>query len=118
MAIPDDAFAYHLVPIDSWEAAPPGAPFRASSLEGEGFIHLTHSRADLLDVANRYYCVDPRPFVVLSVFLPRLTAPWRYDGDIRYPHVYGPLDREAITAIEPMLRSADGSFLQFDLARG
>ena len=118
MADPRRRGAYHLVPLEAWDAAPAGEAYRAGSLADEGFVHLTHRRDDLVDVGNRYYRDDPRPYVVLSILLPRLTAPWRYDGDDRYPHVYGPIDRDAITEVHPMLRSADGTFLQFDLARG
>ena len=62
-----DPIAYHLVPADAWEAAPPDEPFRAASLEDEGFVHLTHGAADLVDVANAYYRDDRRPFVVLTI---------------------------------------------------
>ena len=114
MAIPNEAAAYHLVPVDSWESAPASEPFRPASLADEGFVHLTHDRLDLIDVANRYYREDPRPFVVLGILLPRLTAPWRYDGDPRYPHVYGVIDRAAIVGVDPILRESDGTFLSFD----
>ena len=114
MAIPNEAGAYHLVPVDAWESAPAEEPFRAASLEDEGFVHLTHDWPDLVDVANRYYREDPRPFVALGISLPRLTAPWRYDGDHRYPHVYGAIDRAAILGVDPMLRAPDGTFLAID----
>jgi uncharacterized protein (DUF952 family) len=66
--------------------------------------------ADLVEVANGYYREDPRPFVVLTIALRWLTAPWRYDGDERYPHVYGPLDRAAITEVRPIARDANDVF--------
>jgi uncharacterized protein (DUF952 family) len=102
--------AYHLVPAVVWDAAPPDEPFRAASLEDEGFVHLTHGMADLVEVANAYYRDDPRPFVVLTIALRWLTVPCRYDGDERYPHVYGPLDRAAITEVRPIERDANDLF--------
>jgi uncharacterized protein (DUF952 family) len=114
MAIPDKADAYHLVPVESWDSAPTDEPFHAASLEDEGFVHLTHDWQDLIDVGNRYYREDPRAYVVLGILLPRLTSPWRYDGDPRYPHIYGPINRSAITGVDPMLRAADGTFLRFE----
>lgn len=102
--------AYHLVRAVVWDTARPDEPFRAASLEDEGFVHLTHGMADLVDVANAYYRDDPRPFVVLTVALRWLTAPWRYDGDERYPHVYGPINREAITEVRPIERDASALF--------
>jgi uncharacterized protein (DUF952 family) len=102
--------AYHLVPVETWDAASSAEPFRAASLDEEGFIHLTHGMADLVDVGNRYYGADPRPYIALTIALRWLTSPWRYDGDQRYPHVYGPLDRNAITEVRPISRDADGTF--------
>jgi uncharacterized protein (DUF952 family) len=107
---PRDPIAYHLVPADVWAAAPRDQPFRAASLDVEGFIHLTHSMADLVDVANAFYGDDPRPHVVLTVARRWVSVPWRYDGDVRYPHVYGPLDRAAITEVRPIPRDLDGTY--------
>ena len=103
--------AYHLVPAAAWDSASADGPFRPASLEGEGFVHLTHRMADLVDVANALYRDQPGPHVVLTIALNRLRVPWRYDGDERYPHVYGPLDRTAITEVRPILRDAAGMFI-------
>lgn len=102
--------AYHLVPVEAWESAPLDEPFRAASLRNEGFVHLTHRMVDLIEVANLFYRGDPRPFLVLTIARRRVTAPWRYDGDERYPHVYGPIDRGAITEVRPIERDPDGTF--------
>jgi len=110
--------AYHLVPASAWDAGPLNRPFRPASLETEGFVHLTHSMPDLVDVANALYSDEPGPHLVLTIALERVSAPWRYDGDERYPHVYGPLDRTAITQVRPMDRGASGAFLGMDRAGG
>lgn len=102
--------AYHLVPAAIWDAARDDESFRVASLDDEGFVHLTHGMADLVDVGNRYYREDPRPYVALAIALRWLTSPWRYDGDERFPHVYGPLDRAAITEVRPIPRDDDGTF--------
>jgi uncharacterized protein (DUF952 family) len=106
--------AYHLVPTEVWDAAPAAEPFRAASLADEGFVHLTHTMTDLVDVANAFYRADPRSQVVLTIALRWLTSPWRYEGDERYPHVYGPLDRAAITEVRPITREADGTYLPIE----
>jgi uncharacterized protein (DUF952 family) len=110
--------AYHLVPAAAWDAAPADRPFRPASLETEGFVHLTHGMADLVDVANALYRDEPGPHLVLTIALARLVAPWRYDGDERYPHVYGPLDRAAITEVRPIPRDATGAFVGFEREDG
>jgi uncharacterized protein (DUF952 family) len=108
--------AFHLVPAAAWDAAPRDEPFRAASLADEGFVHLTHRPADLVDVANAYYRNEPGPYVVLTIDLDRLTSPWRYDGDARYPHAYGPLDRAAITDVRPIERGRSGTFFPLEPA--
>ena len=102
--------AYHLAPEAAWAGTAADAPFRAASLETEGFVHLTHRMTDLVDVANEFYLDEAGPHVVLTIALRRLDAPWRYDGDERFPHVYGPLSRRAITEVRVIPRDADGTY--------
>jgi uncharacterized protein (DUF952 family) len=107
---------FHLTPADWWEAADPAAPLTAPSLETEGFIHCTTGADEMVTTANRHYRGDPRPFVVLTIDLGRLTAPVGVDDAARiHPHVFGPLDRAAIRGVQPMPRAADGTFLPFVL---
>jgi uncharacterized protein (DUF952 family) len=106
------SITYHLTPVEWWEAADPAQPLSAPSLAEEGFIHCTTGTDELIATANRHYRDDPRPFVVLTVELDRVTAPVRIE-DARgiYPHVHGPIDRAAIVAVAPVPRDADGAFL-------
>ena len=63
-------------------------------------------------MANRYYRADPRPHVVLDVDLARVSAPAIYEDEARqFPHVYGPIEREAVRRVRRMTRAADGTFL-------
>jgi len=102
---------YHLVPSDVWAASVPTAPYEAGSLADEGFIHCTDGAEALLATANRHYGSDPRPFVVLTVDLDAAGSPWRIDDPERiYPHVFGPIDRDAILTVAPLTRDADGRF--------
>lgn len=103
---------FHLVPEPLWTAADAGTPYCHASLEMEGFIHCTDGRDAVVAVGNRYYRDDPRPFVILTVDLDRAGSPWRVEPPgSPYPHVYGPIDRAAIVGVEPMRRSADGTFV-------
>ncbi len=114
MPVPVDPMAYHLVATVTWTAAPLDEPFRPTSLDAEGFVHLTHHMADLVDVANDLYRHESGPHVVLTIALRWLSTPWRYDGDDRYPHVYGPLDRRAITEVRSIARDMAGAFLPIE----
>jgi uncharacterized protein (DUF952 family) len=109
----------HLVPAAVWAALADDAPLRPASLDDEGFVHCTTGADEMVATANRHYRADPRAFVVLTVDLARVTAPWRYDSaDTRYPHVYGELPRDAIVRAEPIQRAADGAFVAIGDAGG
>ena len=100
---------YHLVPRDEFD--PDADEYRPAGFAAEGFVHTTRDPALLAAVGNRYYRGDPRPYLVLTIDLARVRAPWRYDAAGEdYPHVYSPLNREAIVAVHPAPRGADGTF--------
>lgn len=106
---------FHLAPAETWAASDPEEPLRAPSLEEEGFIHCTTGAAEMVATANRHYRDDPRPFVVLTVDLDRVSSPVRTeDAAGIYPHVFGPIDRAAVIAAVPIPRTVDGTFLPFD----
>lgn len=101
---------YHLVPVVAWEAAT-DAPFLPAAYSQDGFIHTTHTAVAVAAAGNRYYTADSRPYYALAIDLRRVTSPWRYDGDTRFPHIYGALNRDAVLAALPAPRTPDGTFL-------
>ncbi len=106
---------YHLVPADVWATSDPSVPYVAGSLADEGFIHCTDGDDALIETANRHYLADPRPFVVLTVDLDAAGSPWRIEDPGRiYPHVFGPIDRDAIRAVAPIIRDAAGRFIAIE----
>jgi len=51
--------------------------------------------------------------VLLSVAVDRLRAPLRYEqgdagSDERFPHLYGPLDVDAVLSVAPFVEGPDG----------
>ncbi len=61
--------------------------------------------------ADRYYRDDPRPYVAITIDLERAGSPWRIEDPAGiYPHVYGPIEREAIVAVQHVRRAPDGRF--------
>ena len=108
---------HHLVPAEVWVAADPGAPYAATSLATEGFIHCTDGVAALGVTFDRYYADDARPFLALTLDLDALDVPWRYDvAGSPYPHVYGTIARAAIVSIERVARGQDGRFVGLEPA--
>lgn len=101
---------YHLVPAEELDLS--AAEYVPASYAREGFIHTTRRLSLLPEVGNRYYRGDPRPYLLLVIDLDRVGVMWRYDAaGEEYPHIYGPLAREAILEVRPVPRAPDGSFL-------
>jgi uncharacterized protein (DUF952 family) len=102
---------YHLVPQSTWKQAE-FAPYRAASLESEGFIHCSN-RNQLAWAANRFYANESE-LLVLSLDVARLTSPVRDEdpgcGE-QFPHIYGPINPEAVVQVEELLRGADGRWM-------
>ena len=99
---------YHLVLRGAWEQKAAG-PYRADSLASEGFIHCSFAER-VAWAANRFYA-DAVDLLVLHMDAGRLTSPLREEpcetGET-FPHIYGPLNREAVVKVEPLTRGVDG----------
>jgi glutathione S-transferase len=99
------------VPEEEFAADGP-EPYVPKAFAAEGFIHCTDGAEELARTANRYYRADPRTFVALVIDVRRVAPPVRYEDEAHiYPHIYGALNRDAIVAVVPVPRAADGSFL-------
>lgn len=105
---------FHLLPREVWLDHDPRAAYVAPSLVSDGFIHCTDGAAELVATANRYFRDDPREFVALLIDLDAAGSPWRTDDPSGiYPHVYGPIDPEAILEVRPVRRGPDGRFIDW-----
>jgi uncharacterized protein (DUF952 family) len=91
---------YHIVLPDDW-AAFDTQLYRAKSLETEGFIHCSFS-AQLNSVIDRYYARE-QEVVVLEIetdqLMSRVLNEPSTANDI-YPHIYGPINRDAIVSVK------------------
>ncbi len=104
----------HLTPAEVWSRQEHGGLYLPDAYDQDGFIHLTIGATNLMDVANLFYANDPRDYLVLTLDKMNITSPIRFDDDSgRYPHVYGPLDVDAVVAVDTMRRDAGGTFLGF-----
>lgn len=111
----DPPVTYHLVPREVWLAAATSAHYLPEAYAADGFIHCTDGVAEMIAVGNRYYQGDPRPYVVLAISRARLTAPVRYEDPRRiFPHIYGPLNTDAVANVLPVRRDTDGKFVAID----
>ncbi len=105
---------FHMVPQEYYEAQPADKAYLPEPMASgrEDFIHCTDGVENLAATGNKYYARDHRPFVVLVLDLARVQAPVKYEDPNRiFPHIYGPLNREAILEVRPFPRAEDGTFL-------
>jgi glutathione S-transferase len=107
---------YHLAQDHQWREAQAAGEYRISTLGRTlaevGFIHCS-SAAQVAHAANRYYR-ETTGLLLLTIDADRLRAPLRYDAvpdaDEPYPHVYGPLNIDAVVRVEPYAAGPDGAF--------
>lgn len=108
---------YHLTTAGDWAAGKAAGAYaistRGQTLDDVGFLHASQPR-QLAPVANSYYRDAGEPLVVLVIDTDLLTSPWRYDQvpgqPDPFPHIYGPLNPGAVTAVLPLEPGPDGKF--------
>jgi len=107
---------YHIAFAADWDRAVAVGAYRIStrgaSLEDQGYIHASQAHQVAL-VANAIYR-DARHLVILTIDPERLRSELRYekmpDADDPFPHIYGPLNTDAVVRTEPFEPDADGTF--------
>lgn len=96
---------YHLIPKSAWDQRGEG-PYRADSLATQGFIHCSNLD-QVVRVANWFYADQP-DMLLMEIDVQKLTASIRDEdpgiGE-RFPHVYGPINPEAIVGVQAMERA-------------
>ncbi|MCO5181368.1 MAG: DUF952 domain-containing protein [Candidatus Promineofilum sp.] len=102
----------HITARDDWEAAQAKGDYRLDSLETEGFIHCSTPQ-QVLGPANEFY--RGRSDLVLLVIDParleaRLVYEDLYESGAIFPHIYGPLNLDAVINVLPFPPTADGTF--------
>ena len=102
----------HITRREDWETAVTTPPYRADSLETEGFIHCSTS-AQVLGPANEFYR-GQTDLVLLMIDSSKTTAAIIYEDchetGQQFPHIYGPLNLDAVIKIVDFPPNADGSF--------
>ncbi|MEZ4565001.1 MAG: DUF952 domain-containing protein [Thermomicrobiales bacterium] len=109
---PATGLTWHLSPEPHWAAHAGKASYTPERFAEEGFIHCTNGDERLIEVGNRYYTADPRPFLALQVDLAAAGSPAIYeDPEQVYPHIYGELATAAVRQVRRIVRGADGAFV-------
>lgn len=103
---------YHITSAIDWQQAMAAGSYTPPAFASEGFMHCCHL-PQLVAVGQRYYR-GQTGLVVLCIDPAQVTAPLRHEPaagrDELFPHLYGPLNLEAVRRAVPFLPQADGTF--------
>jgi uncharacterized protein (DUF952 family) len=103
---------YHITSGQEWESSLATGQYAAVSLGSEGFIHFSGA-SQVIATANRYY-KGQWGLVLLQVDVKRLAAELKYEkapsGEL-FPHLYGPLNLDAVQKVYPFEPEGNGEFI-------
>jgi uncharacterized protein (DUF952 family) len=107
---------YHIAYQRDWAEARSVGRYTVStrgvSLSDQGFIHAS-TAGQVADAANQFYAGED-DLIVLVINERLLEAPVRYEqvgeGDDVFPHIYGPLNVDAVLDTRPLQPGARGTF--------
>ena len=102
----------HIAERSDWERAAKQDEYVPASLEAEGFVHASTAYQTLLP-ANLFYR-GRRGLVLLAIDQRNLLSEIRWEEPQptveAFPHIYGPVNVDAVVAVEPFAPGADGTF--------
>ena len=106
------ATIFHITTREQWRLAVANGHYTHESLSREGFIHSS-TREQVTGVANARFAGQDG-LVLLCIETIDVTPDIHYesppDSDELYPHIYGPLNLDAVREVVDFPPSADGSF--------
>ena len=111
---------YHITSRSAWNEARERGDYRAESLETEGFIHCS-TESQVVPVAERFYA-GLSDLLLLVIEPARLASDLKWEppaggtpppgipeGDL-FPHVYGPINLDAVVQVLDLQANPDGKF--------
>jgi uncharacterized protein (DUF952 family) len=106
----------HILKRSEWDEAIRNGSYAPPSVASEGFIHCS-TIEQVVETANLYFRGQPE-LVVLSIDEARLASPLKYEGpasagerpDSLFPHLYGPLNLDAVNCTCDFPCDANGLF--------
>lgn len=107
---------FHIATRDAWEKAQAAGSYEIESLQTEGFIHFSTPEQVLAVAEHRFR--GRQDLILLAINPDKLQAELRYEdgkapaGHIeQFPHLYGPLNLDAVERSAVFFAGEDGSFL-------
>ena len=113
----DRPIILHILSRAQWDFAKRSGTYRPPSLEAEGFIHCS-AIGQVIDTANLFYRAQP-DLLVLRIDQRKLTSRLVFEAPVTasdtrprtlFPHLYGPLNLDAVIDATELPCATDGSF--------
>lgn len=93
---------YHLTTVEHWQTALLKGEYIAPNLKEEGFIHCCED-SQVNMIKSRFYA-DSTELVMLILDTEKLTSQfifeWSPSFEATFPHVYGPINLDAVVGVE------------------
>ena len=103
---------YHITNLTNWLKALGNKYYEPESLETEGFIHCS-PKEKIIEVANSFYR-GQKDLLLLSIEESKVEREIiredLYQHGFEYPHIYGPLNLDAVTEVNDLSCSRNGLF--------
>lgn len=102
----------HITTQAAWQAAQQQGVYSHPSLEAEGFIHCSQPE-QVAATAERFFR-GQTGLVLLWIGRDRLTAPLKFEPASdhgTFPHLYGPLNLDAVQHVNALVADAQGQFI-------
>lgn len=101
----DAEIIYHITTEAEWHAAQAEGYYAAASLASEGFIHCS-TEEQVTGVLGRYF-KGKTDLVALKIEVAKLVHPPKFElapsVNEMFPHIYGPVNIDAVKAVERLV---------------
>lgn len=104
------AVIFHITSRAAWEAARATGSYRGDTLDSEGFIHCSLAHQVVFVANDRFR--GQQGLVLLQIDTARAAPEIKYEGagEELFPHIYGPLDVEAVSKVYDFVPDEHGLF--------
>lgn len=104
----------HITTKQAWDEARRAGTYTADTLAEQGFIHCSLPNDEQLIAVANFLFAWQSDLVVLLIAPERLHAELKWEeyepGSQLFPHLYGPLNLDAVVDVIPLPPQEDGKF--------
>ena len=105
-------FIFHISTRHAWAAALSQGFYKPEMFDSEDFIHCSTTE-QVVDTANKFFKDEP-DLILLCINTKKVKGDIIYEnlvgGEKMYPHIYAPLNTEAVERVIDFHTAADGHF--------